>query len=382
MNNVRVNNCNCVVGGEMELCFEKFCAMEAADISWSFKSFQTITSGRTGIKVIAKMLKKRFKRDVRVLLPSYLCPSVFQPFQEEDILVDFYRICQDLTVDLDDLTNLMKDFHPNSVLLINYFGFPVNKVVSEIIHELSPQCWIIEDCVQGSLVESIQPVVGQIGDFVITSFRKYLPIPDGGLIINRTDMTLPSLPRVDSQFVQYRLLGKWLRYEFVQDNCSQSELEKAYITLFAVAEEKLDMNIPLLAMSRISERMLSNIDLLDVMRQRRHNYSFLLDAFTKNSLLQSIGKPVLPELPSGVSPLVFPIRVMAKLRDVLRQQLIGQRLFCPIHWQLPAVVKESRFLESYRLSSEILGLPIDQRYDETAMACLIDRLLLVWDAIT
>jgi len=271
--------------------------------------------------------------------------------------------------------------HPSALLFINYFGLPVSKVVADALYEIKKRCWVIEDCAQGSLVERDNPVVGQIGDFVITSFRKYLPVPDGGLVINRTDVALLSLRPAQGLFVRYRLLGKFLRYEFSRDKPHWPELEKVYLDLFAAAEGKLDTGIPLQAMSPISARILGAIDLSDAMARRRSNFSFLLKAFKEEPQLQSIGGPVLTNLPPGVSPLAFPIRVAPEKRNALRKELIRQRVFCPIHWYLPAEVKEDQFPEAYRLSSEILGLPIDQRYDKKDMESLVDRLLQAWRKI-
>jgi len=368
------------LGGEMELNPEKLCTAEATEISWPFKSYHAVTTGRTGLKLIVQVLKKRSKRVV--LLPAYLCPSVLQPFREESVAITFYQINEDLSIDLDSLMRQVGTLHPSGFLFINYFGFPVSEEIAEALCEIKERCWVIEDCAQGSLVEQDNPVVGRIGDFVVTSFRKYLPVPDGGLVINRTDAVLPSLSPAYGKFVRYRLLGKLLRHEFLQDKPHWPELEKVYLDLFAAAERKLDTGIPLQAISPISARIFNAIDLSEAMARRRRNFSLLLKAFVERPRLQSVGSPVLTDLLPGVSPLAFPIRVTSETRDALREELIRQQVFCPIHWYLPAEIQESRFPESYRLSSEILSLPIDQRYSERDMESLIDRLLRAGDKIT
>ena len=370
------------LGGEMELSLDMLCANEALGVSWPFESCQTVMSGRTALKLIAQKLEVRSNGERIVLLPAYVCPSVLQPFQEEGFSVGFYRIHADLTIDLDDLVHLVETVRPSGLLFINYFGFPVGQVVRETLCEIKERVWVIEDCAQGSLVEQRNPLVGQIGDFVITSFRKYLAVPDGGLVINRTDMALPPLPPARERFVRYRLLGKLLRYEFLQGNLDQPELEEMYLALFAAAESDLDTDVPLYAISRISERLLGMIDLSDAMAKRRRNFSFLLKAFVEEPRLQSIGSPVLTVLPPGVSPLAFPIRVAAKKRNALRRELIARQVFCPIHWHLPAEIQEGRFSESCQLSQQILSLPIDQRYEEEDIENLIDRVLQAWEAIT
>lgn len=369
------------LGGEMELDPDTLARLGVAGVCWPYLSWQTITSGRTGLRLIAQMLKSSLQSERGVLLPAYTCPSTLQAFREDGISVMFYRIHSDLNIDLDDLFRLVKPSRPGALLFINYFGFPVTDVAASALREVKERCWVIEDCAQGSLVEQGEPVVGHIGHFAITSFRKYLPLPDGGLIINRAGVTLPALPPATGQFVRRRLLGKLLRHEFLQGIPGPAKLEEAYLALFAGAESELDSHVPLQAMSRISETLLGVIDRAEAMERRRRNFMYLLRAFSEEPQLESIGMPVFRALPRGVSPLIFPIRAAPELRDALRERLMGRRVFCPIHWDLPRSIDEARFPDAYRLSREILGLPIDQRYDEGDMKSLIERLVQSWREI-
>src|SRR5262249_17893830 len=161
-------------------------------------------------------------------------------------------INDDLTINVASLLKMVETTHPTVVLFINYFGFPINKLEAQVMHHVKDLCWVIEDCVQGSLIESTRPPVGRIGHFVLTSFRKYLPVPDGGLVINQTEIDLPRLPSAHGPFVRFRLLGKMLRYEFLHASPDQYKLEEAYLSLFDRAERDLNHAIPLKAMSETS----------------------------------------------------------------------------------------------------------------------------------
>jgi hypothetical protein len=107
----------------------------------------------------------------------------------------------------------------------------------------------------------------------------------------------------------------------------------------------------------------------------------LIRAFADSPQLHGIGEPLLAELPKGVSPLVFPIRMPANKRDLLRQALIARKVFCPVHWPTPNEVMQKPFPEAHQLSNQMLGLPIDQRYDETDMESMTDRMLQAWEEI-
>jgi dTDP-4-amino-4,6-dideoxygalactose transaminase len=306
---------------------------------------------------------------------------VLQPFREEGVPVDFFRVRADLSIDPEHLEQQARAVRPAGVLFINYFGFPPSPEAREVLLRLRGRCRVIEDCAHGSFLEGAGPAVGQTGDFVLTSFRKYLPVPDGGLVVNRTELSLPPLPEPQGRFARYRLLAKYLRGEFLNDGCREGRLEDAYLFLFAEAERELDGAVPLEAMSAASEAVLAGTDLADVREQRRRNYAFLLRQFAEAPRLRSVGAPLLPELPPGVSPLVFPLRVAAGRRDALRRGLIARRVFCPVHWRLPEEIDPGRFGESVRLSHECLGLPIDQRYAEEDLRGLVRRLLQTWEAL-
>jgi dTDP-4-amino-4,6-dideoxygalactose transaminase len=366
------------IGGEMELDLATLTQTDESAAILPFSSYQTVTSGRTAIKLILKTIEE----SGTFLLPSYLCASILQPFKECNVPVAFYRINDDLSIDLDDLMHRVDSVRPAGLLFIDYFGFPVKPIEAKALREIAERCLITEDCVQGSLIEANQPVIGQIGDFVITSFRKYLPVPDGGLIVNRTDHSLAQLPPATDASVRYRLLGKFLRHEFWHGNRDHPQLEETYLALFAAAESALDTAVPLEGMSRISHRVLGMVDLADAMAQRRRNFSFLSQAFAEEPQVRSIGRPVLTDLPSGVSPLAFPIRVATRKRDALRRELIAQAVFCPIHWHLPAEISETGFAGSCKLSQQILSLPIDQRYNDQDMKMLLDRLVRAWGKVT
>jgi len=355
---------------------DALCPTRSGQLPWRSKPCQTVTSGRTGLKLVAQILKA--SSNGSCLLPSYLCSSMIRPFDDEGAVVEFYRVNADLTIDVEDLESRVRSTRPSSVLFVNYFGFPVSDREAETLRRIKQHCWVIEDCAHGSLIERGDPIVGGIGHFVVTSFRKYLPVPDGGLVINWTDLPMPQLPAPTGSFVRHRVLAKSLRHEYLHGGLDQPELEDAYLSLFSAAETRLDSDVPMHAMSAISERLMSAMDVPAVMDCRRRNYNFLLQAFNELPLLKTVGIPIRTDLPDGVSPLVFPIRVNETKRDLLRRELASCRVFCPIHWPLPSDISENRYPEAYELSRQILGLPIDQRYGEDDMQSLVERLIKTW----
>ena len=77
-------------------------------------------------------------------------------------------------------------------------------------------------------------------------------------------------------------------------------------------------------------------------------------------------------LPDDTVPLGALIRIGD--RDRVRQDLRLRRIFCPIHWRLPAEVRAGCFASAVELSAACLTLPIDQRYDTQDMVYMADIL--------
>src|SRR5438874_8824495 len=122
-------------------------------------------------------------------------------------MFEFYLVGGDLWPLLDELERSVESQSPAAILVVNYFGFPPAPEDAARFRALREPCLVVEDCVQGSLVELPDAAGGTIGDAVFTSFRKYLPVPDGGLLTGAATRPLP--PAAAS--LRKRLLGQFLR---------------------------------------------------------------------------------------------------------------------------------------------------------------------------
>jgi hypothetical protein len=148
------------------------------------------------------------------------------------------------------------------------------------------------------------------------------------------------------------------------------DAEPVFLRLLEEGESRLDEELPLAATSTLSERMVASLDLAEATNRRRANFVALVEALAGAEAVT----PLVRELPPGVSPLVLPVRIGGGRRDVLRQELIRRRIFCPVHWPLPPEIDPARFREEHELAAEMLGLPLDQRYEPADMERLAENL--------
>ncbi|MCD4760236.1 hypothetical protein K8R33_05120 [archaeon] len=295
-----------------------------------------LASGNDCLTYTIKELKPNTK--TKILLPSYLCPSILIPFKEEKVDYSFYRVNKKLEINITDLKNKIKKEKPGIILIIHYFGFIQSKT-----KEIAKVCEknkikLIEDYVQSFLSKpKLQ------GDYMFNSYRKFLPIPDGAFLIKKTKTKI-ILNKSPKEYVSKRLKAGLLK--------NFSFLKNIWRPLFIETEEKLINKYKRPAkMSNISKDLLNRINLREIIHKRRRNYAYLAKHI----------KPLYPKLNENTCPLGFPIVFKSQTqRDNIRKTLIKNKIYPPIHWELPKEVKEN---ESIDLSNKLLTIPIDQRYN-------------------
>lgn len=306
-----------------------------------------VDSGRSALGLIADALAALARSPV-VWLPAYCCESVVEPFTLRSLSVRFYGVGE-------RLENLDADPAPGDALLfIHYFG-RLNRGALSRVDELRRRgVYLIEDCVQAALTRG----AGLSCDYALTSLRKLLPQPDGALLASRRLLSDTRIAAPDEAFVSARILGKLFR--------GAGRDAKVFLPLFDVSERRLDSQRPR-AMSWFSEAMLRAADLAEAARRRLRNEAALRRLLSERAAELPISLRCLQLAPEdGEVPLGLVVEVDAVHRNRLRQHLAAQSIFCPIHWgldHLPA----AGFEAERRLSTRLLTLPVDQRYDEADM---------------
>ncbi|MEN6349504.1 MAG: hypothetical protein ABFD08_08960, partial [Syntrophomonas sp.] len=221
--------------------------------------------------------------------------------------------------------------------------------------------YIIEDNVQASLNGN----VGITGDYVINSYRKFLPQPDGAVLAYDKAMDWEASPP-DEEFISRKLIAKLIREE--QGNPAE------FLKLFHDSESGIDQVIQPRLVSFLSRYLLTRTDLNEISAIRRSNFQYLLGLIKSRPSVQKLLSPLYDSLADGEVPLGLPVRVDPRIRDRLREHLLQYQIFCPVPWNITGSDTAGLFAEDYRLSRSILTLPIDQRLDKSAVDFLFSRL--------
>jgi hypothetical protein len=283
-----------------------------------------------------------------VWLPSYLCGVVMGAFPAHLVRVRFYAVDERLRIA--DKGWLEEVQAGDMVVFIDYFGF--NQWSDTGAEARKRGAWIVEDACQALLNERFC----DRSHYVVFSPRKFVGVPDGGILLAQGDTPLPeqNLPPPPARWWLDAFTASSLRSEFDRHGGDRRWFELSRQAGVAGPVEPYRM-------SELSQLLLKHvIDFAEVGRKRRENFRRLAAALPELAMFV--------DLPAEVVPLGFPIRLAA--RDEIREALFAEGIYPPTHWPLDGVIPKS-FSASHALAERILTLPCDQRYGEDDMARMV-----------
>ena len=237
---------------------------------------------------------------------------------------------------------------------------------------------MIEDCALSLLTEIEGRRIGFWGDVAVYNFPKSLPVPDGGaLVVNNPNLQNKPWP-LQSPGV-FAVIGNVFR---ISRPSVLRHLPPASVRLLfklratfrgeaGVSPERLGMppsyyfHPPMSnkAWSKPAAWLMKRIDLSEVRRRRRRNFSRLTQYISAVPGL----KVLFPELPEGVCPLCLPV-IVPGARQAARR-LCSQSVPAIAWWSgyHRDYLNRNEFPEACHLKDNIMALPIHQQLDDNAM---------------
>lgn len=323
-------------------------------ISTSTMTF--LNGGKACLIVISEYLIDHGIR--KILLPSYLCPTIVTTLENCGLSCEYYQINSDFSIDLDDLTQKLVEHQ--AIYFINYFGFLHADEVQKFFENLRQKgVLVVEDNAQAGFSDH------HTGNFIFNSMRKFGPI-DGGYLISPYDLT----PYI------YKYCGYPNRH--LPLICEYREKLANYLYQGSIAYEELDQlyhlaetyyETDMIVEGDLQEQMkIERTDWGGIKQVRRENYQYLL-----NSILgiQELS-PVFPVLQEKIMPLGLPVYVADVSRDWLFDQLGNAGIGLTIHWD--ELLRDSRLngnAVAVDMASRILTLVIDQRTSHKQMDYMV-----------
>jgi dTDP-4-amino-4,6-dideoxygalactose transaminase len=258
-------------------------------------------NGRTallsGSKILSSITNGRF------WLPAYLCQSAITPVNQCNFEIRYYDVSEKLEPKFNWIHS-----QPNDILIIvHYFGI-VHSVEQVMLFCSEKSIFLIEDCAHSlsDIDSSVQ--TGSYGDIAIFSFRKQLPVPDGGLmIVNNSKIGMPKQLPKRSNIKKYNSYNKQLLKN------AKTFAFKNGINIFPIIDllknfkyhkKKSSINASE-GPSYVTSKILKTLNLKKIINRKKNNYRFL------SKLLSGIPGIYLPfpVLIEGSVPQCFPIWV-------------------------------------------------------------------------
>ena len=141
-----------------------------------------LTTGRIAIALALEIMG--LERGHKVLVPAYHCASMIVPLSWVGAAPIFYRIREDMSVDLDDIATKI-DPATKALMVTHYFGFPQDMPrIRRFCDDRGLK--LIEDCAHSFFGRIDGRPIGAYGDFAIGSQRKFFPGFDGGCLVSAT----------------------------------------------------------------------------------------------------------------------------------------------------------------------------------------------------
>ena len=291
------------------------------------KNIHFLSSARNSFEFI---LRNVLKENDIILMPSYIGETtkegsgVFDPVRHANIKYMFYKLNYKLFADFEDIKQKIENNkNIKAILLIHYFGFP-----QESILEIKKLCdihniFLIEDCAHCLESKYKNLLLGTIGDFSFNSIHKLIATPDGGILkINNPDYFY-LIPK--NNLIDYNTLIQFI-----------------------------------------------NTDIRKTSRKRIENYKYYLKKLPTQSKLYTV---MYNELPKDTVPLNFPILVKNFDRYKFYNILIDKKVITvSLYYQLIKELDINEYPTSFKISKEILNLPVHQDIDFSDIDFIISKI--------
>jgi len=282
--------------------------------------------GRSAFFHAMQLLK--LDKQNKILIPSYIGLSqkegsgVFDPINHLKVGYEFYKLNQDLSVNIGDFAEKIRQKEIKAALIIHYFGF-CQKGFDKIIEICKMnKKYLIEDCAHAFNSFHKNKKLGTFGDIGFYSIHKFLSTDDGGiLLINNERIQIP---------------------QALRDNISEKTL-----------------------------RILYKSDIGKINKKRVSNYDYLLKRIKNLKWAHAFYN----KCPNGIIPINFPVIIKNKDRNYVYFKLLkrGVETVSLYHTLIPQIKKQD-YPVSYYLSRHILNLPIHEDISKHDMDIILKEL--------
>jgi hypothetical protein len=317
-------------------------------------------SGKTALDLLIHDIKEKILFQT-IYMPSYCCHTMIAPFLKNNIKVIFYDVFvkDDYGFEFDIDYNIPCD----AVYLIQYFGYRDNKT-ENIAQKFKIKGKIIIEDVTHSMFGKNQ--YNLYTDYIFGSYRKWTSLYSGGFLAKLSGDFLINIPLyTNEEYVRLRKQAIELKKDYIKNIISSKE---EFLELFRKAENYLEYNYCNYLMDNVSIEIIKNIDTKHIQEKRFKNAQIILNLLSESKIVI----PIFNTLCYYDCPLFVPVVIKNTKRNDLRNFLIKNNIYCPIHWEISELHNLSA--KNKYVYDNILSLVCDQRYGEEEMFYLAEKI--------
>ncbi len=312
---------------------------------------QLFISGRTALYAIIEDAVREYGCR-KAYLPSYCCHTMIEPFLKADISIEFYPV---IVREHKFVAEYNRDIKTDIFYQMDYFGYTQDALLPPdgaiTIHDVTHSIY----CNDLNLSSST---------YLYASFRKWDAVPGAAIACKNTGQFNYSANEIiNEKYISMRTKAMNLKTQFINEkSCSKDE----YLALFANAEKLLEKDYVGYTADAHSIAMAKAIPNNNFVSIRRNNAKILINGLKNIDYLS----PIIDTVSNGDCPLFVPVTVDYNKRNALKQFLIDNKVYCPVHWPLSGYLQLSN--EERLLYDSELSLICDQRYGEKEMNLQIE----------
>lgn len=308
---------------------------------------------------IAKALNVTAKK---VLIPAYTCQTVITPFEECGWQCVYFPVKSDLRIDTHGLVKIVEETKPSLIVVHPYFGMDLNDEEVAILVSIKEKgVGIVLDLTQCLFSTKNY----SFATFIVASYRKWMPIPDGGYLINLS--TPESIKQPEDEYLDFTEREKaamYLRGQYFANG--EQRTKDISIRLSKAADHIAESNIAPHKMSQVAYNLMKNENLELNQQSRFDNYTYLYHNILESDKITKVCNDI-----NEVTTAPLYLTIYVKDRPALQKLLAQDSIYAPVIWP----VEDERVLindEVKYIYDHVLAIPCDQRYDEKDMQRALD----------
>lgn len=308
-----------------------------------------VFSGRTAIEAVLA----REPSIQKAMLPSFCCDSMIEPFRRVGIKVTFFPVFYESEL------KYTLDIPPDvdCIFWCNYFGFRV--IFPDFSSFISRGGVVIEDITHSFFSTNQYHTQSH---YVVASLRKWEPILCGGYVASKHSGVFQEYwnPPPDL-FVQKKNKAMTMKTQYLAGEKGINKQD--FFRMFRDSNEWLANNYSGLSIDKRSKIYLDNVNYEADYIARVRNAHVLYAGIRNHPEIKFLFPPQQMDC-----PLFVPVVIQSGDRDKIRQKLINERIYCPVHWPHPKSECESNLYDIE------LSLICDQRYSVDDMQRIVNVL--------